>query len=523
LVVLVALPVVTLKWYTSHHLEHHIELQAKSAGEMFHQEWEGDAQLLENHFPSVMADACIQQAYLARDRERLQQCAEPLFKHLHAKYRTTHFYFISPEREAILRVHHPRRHGDVIERFTLNQAVASGKVARGIELGNFGTFTLRVVTPWWVDGELIGYIELGEEIEHFTPRVKDIFDVDLLFVINKQFTSQEKWEEGQRMLGNHEDWDEYPDFVVIDRTAHILTPELSVYGHFHGKGEGKDEVLEFMDEGRNLHASALPLVDAGGRSVGHMIVFFDSTTARQDAARVISYVGVIAFVISALLAIFMWLYLGYIQSAVQRAEKNREELQHEHEDSEAVQQEREGALVREKQRYQRVAHEEQTLSSLLRMALAPTVMEEYLQLSLEKLINSIPWMDHLPEGVVFLTDPDAQNEELHLIASYNLAPQLIKLCNRVSPGTCLCGRSAKSKEVVFADAIDERHDIAFEEMTPHGHYAIPLLHENKVIGVYTLYLPHGASQNSLDKTFLVRVAEVLSLGVCLRRRQGVSE
>jgi len=44
-----------------------------------------------------------------------------------------------------LRIHNPERYGDLIPRFTLAEAIENNVPAYGIELGKFGTFTLRLV------------------------------------------------------------------------------------------------------------------------------------------------------------------------------------------------------------------------------------------------------------------------------------------------------------------------------------------------------------------------------------------
>lgn len=86
----------------------------------------------------------------------------------------THCYFITPDKECFLRVHQPERHGDIITRFTLDQAIRNNEVASDIELGPLGTFTLCVVKPWLINGQLAGYLELGREIEFLTGELKKV-------------------------------------------------------------------------------------------------------------------------------------------------------------------------------------------------------------------------------------------------------------------------------------------------------------------------------------------------------------
>ena len=88
-----------------------------------------------------------------------------LFESLHREHALTHLYFFDKNRVCLLRVHKPEKHGDLINRFTAIEAERTGKTASGIELGPLGTFTLRVVQPVFEGQTLLGYVELGKEIE----------------------------------------------------------------------------------------------------------------------------------------------------------------------------------------------------------------------------------------------------------------------------------------------------------------------------------------------------------------------
>ncbi len=160
-----------------------------------------DASILGGVLDVLADDASLRSAFQAGDTEAVLAEAGPLFQRLREDHRITHFYFLDPSRVCILRVHHPKRHGDKIDRFTAIQAEKTGKLSWGIELGPLGTFTLRVVQPWYDGDRLIGYLELGEEIEHITERMKESLGLEFVVVIDKQFLSREKWLEGRKMLG----------------------------------------------------------------------------------------------------------------------------------------------------------------------------------------------------------------------------------------------------------------------------------------------------------------------------------
>jgi len=185
-----------------------------------------DAELMDGLIDFIKTDEDLKVAWIAKDREALLGAAAPILKDLGLKYRVTHFYFHGPDSVNFLRVHNPPRYGDVINRYTMAEADELQSPSYGIELGPLGSFTLRVVHPWSIDGESVGFIELGEEIEHITPYIKRMLHIDLVFFVEKQFLDRKKWREGLKMVGRKGDWDRFRDFVVIDRTIDVTTSNL---------------------------------------------------------------------------------------------------------------------------------------------------------------------------------------------------------------------------------------------------------------------------------------------------------
>jgi hypothetical protein len=139
--------------------------------QIFRMELDESAKLLNSRIDLLEDDRKLQQAWLAQDANMLAGYCREYFEDMRDKYQITHFYFHTLERTCFLRVHKPSRRGDLIERFTLREAASRGEPVHGIELGPLGTFTLRAVRPWQIDGELAGYIELGIDMEHLIGRL----------------------------------------------------------------------------------------------------------------------------------------------------------------------------------------------------------------------------------------------------------------------------------------------------------------------------------------------------------------
>ncbi len=118
---------------------------------LFQMELNEDAELLNGLLDLLKRDKALQSAWLAKDRQALLDYVKPIFEDIRSKYRVTHFYFHDLDQVCFLRAHNPPRYGDYIDRYTMAGAAREDKPFHGIELGPFGTFTLRVVYPWRID------------------------------------------------------------------------------------------------------------------------------------------------------------------------------------------------------------------------------------------------------------------------------------------------------------------------------------------------------------------------------------
>ena len=305
-----------------------------------------DAEKLGAIIDSLENNDTLQKLWVARDREALLSYAGEMFAGLRSKYRVTHFYFHDIGRTCFLRVHNPPGHGDYINRYTMGQAVQQQANVSGIELGPFGTFTLRVVHPWRIAGELVGYIELGEEIEHIIPHLSSMINAELLFVIDKSHLDRAKWQEGMRMMGRTGDWDMFPEFVVIDSTLKEIPP---VIGEEMGRGKKEHEKSMFRvsSAGSKYLGGFVGLRDVSGEEVGQIVVLSDITKA-TTSMRVFSVImTAMCLIAGGLLVRFFYLHVGQIEQRLsniyadqevrlKKYKRTEEELNHAKEDAEEI-------------------------------------------------------------------------------------------------------------------------------------------------------------------------------------------
>ena len=189
---------------------HHVQAFLDS---LLHQETEEMASAMQ-----ILVDRKpLREALICKDRAKLLELSEAWFNRLRQDTQITHLYFTGPDRINVLRVHQPDVHGDRIDRLTTLEAERSGQVASGLEIGWTGSLTLRTVLPWYDQNrQLVGFLEVGKEIDHVARELHRVLKVDVGFLVDKAKVDRALWEAGMRRLGREARWDRFPSLVLMD-------------------------------------------------------------------------------------------------------------------------------------------------------------------------------------------------------------------------------------------------------------------------------------------------------------------
>jgi hypothetical protein len=266
-------------WIMGDLFERHVERSASEALHVAAREFEAqehsEVEKLSATLDALLTRDDLAAAFVARDRKKLLALSAPLFETMKARDRITHWYFIEapPAKTVFLRVHRPELHSDVVERSTLQKAIASGDMGAGKELGQTA-FALRVVRPWVRDGKVIGYLELAEEIDHFLTAMKSRTGDEYGMLVKKEFLDPKAW--AQILGARANTWNDRPDVVVVDTTIFNL-----------GIADYVGDLAEVPDRGRTLGEivgddkawirGIFPIRDAADRKVGGLFVLHDFT------------------------------------------------------------------------------------------------------------------------------------------------------------------------------------------------------------------------------------------------------
>ncbi len=304
---------VSFFWSERNNIKQRVERQFKSSERFFYSQQEIDAHLFSGMLETIMNDRAIQAALEAGDRKALLSHTDSLFKRISFHHPVTHLYFSDAQRINLLRVHQPDRYGDRIDRFTTLEAEKTGKISYGLELGPMGTLTLRVVAPMIVNGKRIGFVELGEEIDHITAKLKKTIGVELIVHLHKKFLHRPGWEQGMKMLGRAYDWDQFPDVVLLEQTLpvnpEVLTKFFSERSHTLG---AIDE--EIFSQKRRYRYRYLAIKDVQGVEVGDMVIMIDVTAQVTDLYSTMGMIAIFSVFLGGVLFFLFHLFLGRVEN-----------------------------------------------------------------------------------------------------------------------------------------------------------------------------------------------------------------
>ncbi len=266
-------------------------------------------------------DSSIIKAIQAQDKGQLSSHTAPLYEGLKRVYGITQCNFIDPEHLCILNVSNPAHSGERINRLTLAEAERSRKLSNGIELNPLGRFTLWVDIPVIFEGRLVGYIELGKDIEDILKGIKLETGSGLAIFINKQFIQRSVGDEDRKNFQNDVRWDLYRNELLVFSSFGRFPQEFNSVLSAADASEGIESDLA----GRSWRITAQPLKESSGRVIGKMILMQDISAYKWTVYRLISIGGIAIIVIFALVFGFLIVVLRRTDRSINRRE---EELRH---------------------------------------------------------------------------------------------------------------------------------------------------------------------------------------------------
>ena len=293
-------------------LEHNVSESIASVKRLYKENIEYDIEKMEGALLYIKDNAKIQQAWINRDQDLLYSLCRNNFKSLQQNLKITHLYFIDINKKVFLRVHNPKKNGDILTRATITEALKTKKRSVGVEFGIHHNFTLRNVHPWFIDNKLTGFIEMGEEIDHILPGVAKILGTEVFITFNKKLFSREKWEKGITLYGHETRWDILENSVIIGKTMDRIPIGLDKY--LNRQDETNKVLFKFQEQNKKYIGGFVNLEDVKNKKVGKLVVLKDVTMQRQAVSNYILLVLIAGIVLFLLVMSIVVKYVNMIST-----------------------------------------------------------------------------------------------------------------------------------------------------------------------------------------------------------------
>ncbi|MFA7384221.1 MAG: ATP-binding protein [Desulfurivibrionaceae bacterium] len=258
-------------------------------------------------------DKGLREAMRKGDREALYNLSMPVFRQIKQHHGITHFYFNDPGGKVFLRLYDPKKFGDRVERVTFKMAAEENAVKSGLELGRLGTLSYRTVMPWIVDGQLLGYLELGMEVDFLLRKLKEVVKDDFLATVPKQLITRKSWSRGRRMFNYPVDWDTFPEDVISASTlGEDFTESIArdMKSPRVKKALFAREFSHLSFGRRDYRFRAVPLFSQGGQDIGKLYILHDFTYENREFRSFVLRILLFSILLCQIMFVFAYNILG---------------------------------------------------------------------------------------------------------------------------------------------------------------------------------------------------------------------
>lgn len=251
--------------------------------------------------------------FYQRDKGQLLASVSELYTELNQRIKVTHLYFNGPDRVNFLRVHSPNKNGDRIDRITTINAQRTGAVSSGMELGQSGTLTLRLVMPIYQDDLMSGFLEIGMEVGHLLEDVSETLGVRALIALDKSKINLKQAQ--QTALDEETSFAELGEYLLISKVTTNPSGKFTpLIKRLLTHGGAQIETQSFSD-GMVYSGNLIALNDVKG-SIGKLIVLSDITELqRYTSEKEWQYILVVV-TLTILVTIFFYRVAKKVQSDV---------------------------------------------------------------------------------------------------------------------------------------------------------------------------------------------------------------
>jgi PAS domain S-box-containing protein len=270
--------------------------------------------LLKAHADRILQDEALVRGLAERDLAVTASRSRVMLNRMRVEYGVTHLSLFSPDGAALWRAHAPERRGDHVGRASLVAARRTQEDAWGVEPGLLGIITLRYVRPCVRSGRLVGYVEVGMELDSALDRLAKDLQGGLFIAIRKQALSQEEQASVRRSTGAGRTWRDYSRYGIIGPTGE-RTPGV-IEAWYGGAGLRSAPMAPALTRVgmRLLACGAIPVRDGGDSLVADLVVTRDVTHETYSAAAEMAVSFVMALLLFGAVLHLLWTVSGQAEA-----------------------------------------------------------------------------------------------------------------------------------------------------------------------------------------------------------------
>lgn len=284
-------------------------------------EMDKDKLIAKDFLKLISKDQHLKLLFENRDRKKLFKYLEENFFTFKKEYGFSHFYIHDLNQTNFLRVHNQKEHSDFINRITLKKAVQTKKLTTGIEFGIYHNLTLRIVFPWICDGELIGYLELGKDLDYYIDRLAKTEKTDIVLTIkNTQLKSEEEYLHWKKVSSNKHLFVELKNFSIVNSTLQVRDKRFL---NLLDSSEIIDN-KKFTLGNRYFHVYSESIKDFQGADVARLYMLYDNSNAMEYFWQSIIKMFLFIFFVGGLISIY---YVKYVRKIDNKLEENRVQIE----------------------------------------------------------------------------------------------------------------------------------------------------------------------------------------------------
>lgn len=301
------------------------EENLKNAKQSFKQLEASDANMLSGMQVLILNNEEIIKAYQNRNLEKLLQLTIPIYKQLNKHHGVTHLNFIQPPpaNTIFARLSKPELFGDTIKRITYINSTKTESVSYGMEVGKTG-FVLRVLTPIKRNEEIIGYLELGVDIDRFFSLLKIHTDNDVALVLDKKHIDAKEWASTCSAKKLRNNWNDFTNILIVSNTlydAAFIPKDLNI------DSIPEDGIIlgVMTKDSTVIQRSLFPIRDEYGKNIGFAVILKDITTIdkllRENKTEMMIFIIILLLILCILV---IWLMYNLVFRRIKKMIDNIE-------------------------------------------------------------------------------------------------------------------------------------------------------------------------------------------------------